>query len=309
MFLWGPPGVGKSDVVRQVAEGEKLDLIDIRAVLLDPVDLRGLPHINGGGYAHWCPPAFLPHDPKSQGILFLDELNAAPQLTQSACYQLVLDRKLGEYQLPDGWAVIAAGNRETDRSVVHRMPSALANRFMHINFDVDKEEWCAWAAQNKIVPEIISFIRFMPGKLHEFDPKRDDKSFPTPRSWEFLSRMMPHLSQDIEYSVMQGTVGDGAAAEFIGYLKVYRNLPDVNEILADPKKARIPKDSATRYAICGYLASCANKQNIARLAVYFNRMDAEFGMLAMRESYHRCKDIAEDESFALWAATNMQVLV
>jgi MoxR-like ATPase len=140
-FVWGAPGVGKSDTMRQVTAALNRVLIDIRAVLLDPVDLRGLPSINGDSRAHWCPPAFLPTG--GEGVLFLDELNAAPPLTQAACYQLVLDRQLGEYRLPDGWTVIAAGNRETDKAVTHRMPSALANRFVHLDFEVNLDDWVA----------------------------------------------------------------------------------------------------------------------------------------------------------------------
>ena len=186
-FLWGAPGVGKSQIVRQAAQALSLRVIDVRAVLLDPVDLRGLPAINGDKKAHWCPPAFLPVE--GNGVLFLDELNAAPPLVQAACYQLVLDRQLGEYHLPAGWAVIAAGNRDTDRAVTSRMPSALANRFVHLDFEADLADWATWALQAGVKTELIAFIRFRPGLLHDFDPKRNDKAFPTPRAWEFVSKI------------------------------------------------------------------------------------------------------------------------
>ena len=146
-YLCGaPPGIGKSQVIAQAARDLGIDLIDVRAVLLDPVDLRGLPHIDENRRACWCPPDFLPRE--GCGVMLLDELNAAPPLVQAACYQLVLDRCLGEYRLPEGWSMVAAGNRETDRAVTHRMPSALANRFAHLNFDVDAEEWIQWAQDN-----------------------------------------------------------------------------------------------------------------------------------------------------------------
>ena len=133
VFIWGAPGVGKSQIVAQVAQARGLALRDIRAVLLDPVDLRGLPRITEQGLSVWCPPAFLPtpSDPQ-EGIIFLDELNAAPPLVQAACYQLILDRAIGEYRLPDGWSIVAAGNREKDKAVSYRMPSALANRLVHL---------------------------------------------------------------------------------------------------------------------------------------------------------------------------------
>ena len=154
-FLWGAPGVGKSQVVAQVAAALGLRLIDIRAVLLDPVDLRGLPTVEDGKAA-WAIPAFLPEN--GAGILFLDELNAAPPLVQAACYQLVLDRALGEYHLPEGWSVFAAGNREGDRAVTSRMSSALANRFVHLSFEPDLDDWSRWAmGPGDLRSEVVAF--------------------------------------------------------------------------------------------------------------------------------------------------------
>ncbi|HKI82063.1 MAG TPA: MoxR family ATPase, partial [Pseudodesulfovibrio sp.] len=209
VFLWGAPGVGKSQVVAQVAEELGRELIDIRAVLLDPVDLRGLPSVDGQ-VARWNPPAFLPRE--GTGVLFLDELNAAPPLVQAACYQLVLDRRVGEYELPEGWAVVAAGNRETDRAVTHRMPSALANRFVHLDFSVDVNDWLAWAEQAGLGREVLDFIRFRPNLLHAFDPRQNEKAFPSPRSWEFAARVLAvKPDPEVELGLLKGTVGPGAA--------------------------------------------------------------------------------------------------
>ena len=146
VFLWGGPGVGKSAVVAQVADSLSLELRDIRALLLDPVDLRGLPFLGEGGRAEWAIPCFLPST--GSGIIFLDELNAAPAMVQAACYQLVLDRRLGEYRLPDTWSIIAAGNRDSDRAVTAKMPTPLRNRFVHLDFDVDAQEWSEWAVND-----------------------------------------------------------------------------------------------------------------------------------------------------------------
>ena len=145
VFVWGGPGVGKSSIVRQLAQSLEQTLQDIRALLLDPVDLRGLPFLGTDGRSKWAAPEFLPQG--GEGILFLDELNAAPAMVQASCYQLVLDRKLGEYTLPDGWAIVAAGNRDSDRGATTRMPTPLRNRFVHLEFDVDVQEWCEWAIQ------------------------------------------------------------------------------------------------------------------------------------------------------------------
>lgn len=304
-FVWGPPGVGKSQVVRQIAEERGVDLVDLRAVLLDPVDLRGIPKIEGTR-AIWCPPSFLPT--KGKGILFLDELNAAPASVQAGCYQLVLDRKLGEYTLPSGWSIIAAGNREADRAVTSRMPSALANRFVHLQFDVDLEDWVAWALQNKIKTEIIAFVRFRPGLLHSFDPAKNEKSFPTPRSWEFVSRALgTGLPSEIEFEVFSGTVGDGPAGELVGFLRIFRQLPSPDVILMSPKKADVPKDPATLYAICGALSARASDQTIKNIVTYANRIPPEFSVLMIRDCIQREKDLVNTRAFIEWASAHADV--
>jgi hypothetical protein len=307
-FLWGSPGVGKSDCVRQVADNQKLELIDIRAVLLDPVDLRGIPSINGDNLAHWCIPAFLPR--KGKGILFLDELNSAPPLVQAACYQLVLDRKLGEYELPEDWSVIAAGNLESDKAITHRMPSALANRFVHLKFEVDLEDWTEWALQNDIGTEVIAFIRFRPNLLHSFDPSKNEKSFPTPRVWEFVSDLMKSgIPAEIEYDLIAGAVGEGAAAEFVGFLRIYRELPDPDVILMDPDSAHVPDDPATLYAVCGALARRASENNFERVIKYANRLPAEFSVVLMKDAKNYNSEVVNTRAFIEWVSRNKEVLI
>src|SRR6266852_4292136 len=185
VFVWGGPGIGKSAVIAWLARSLKIQLQDVRALLLDPVDLRGLPHLSEGR-SKWATPDFLPRE--GEGILFLDELNSATAMVQASCYQLVLDRKLGEYTLPDGWAIVAAGNRESDRGVTTRMPTPLRNRFTHLQFEVDMQEWCEWGIRASIRPEVIAFVRFRPDLLSVFD--RDANAFPSPRSWAFVSKIL-----------------------------------------------------------------------------------------------------------------------
>lgn len=307
-FLWGAPGIGKSNVVAQIAKENDLELRDVRAVLLDPVDLRGLPHVNGDNRAHWCIPEFLPREGK--GILFLDELNAAPQLVQAACYQLVLDRKLGEYTLPDEWSIIAAGNRETDRAVTSRMPSALANRFLHINFDVDVNDWTQWALANGIKTEIIAFLRFRPNLLHDFNPQKSEKAFPSPRSWEFVSNILKNKPDtEIEFEMISGCVGEGAAAELLGFLKIFRSLPNPDVILLNPDKAPVPDDPATLYAICGALARKSSDNTIDRLIDYAKRLPAEFSVLLVRDCVQACASVVNSRAFISWASDNADVLI
>ena len=165
VMLHGSPGVGKSDVVRQIAKQRGIELIDLRLSQLDPVDLRGVPSVDTKKHiTSWNTPSFLPTD--GEGILFLDEINSAAQATQAAAYQLVLDRKLGDYVMPPGWAIIAAGNRSTDRAIVNQMSTALKNRFTHLNYEVNNDDWCDWALRSNIAVEVLGFIRFRPMLLN-----------------------------------------------------------------------------------------------------------------------------------------------
>jgi hypothetical protein len=307
LFLWGQPGVGKSAITRDVAAALNLELIDLRLSLLDSVDLRGFPHMENKRM-HFATPIFLPTDPNSSGILFLDEMNAAPPAVQSAAYQLVLDRRIGEYKLPDGWAIIAAGNRETDQGVTYTMPAPLANRFTHIDFDVNYDDWRAWALKNGIKPEIINFISFRPNLLNDFDP--DKRAFPTPRSWEFVSRIIDgKQSIEIERALISGSVGEGAAAELAGFLKIYRNLPNPDVVLMNPSKADVPTDPATLYALCGALSARASQNNFDRLIEYCERIKPEFQVLCIRDAFTRDNTLAHTQAFSNWAAKNSSVIL
>lgn len=307
VFLWGAPGVGKSQVVAQVAEEMGLQLTDVRAVLLDPVDLRGLPSVQDGT-AHWCPPSFLPSE--GEGVLFLDELNAAPPLVQAACYQLVLDRRVGEYVLPDGWTVVAAGNRETDRAVTHRMPSALANRFVHLDFKVDVDAWLEWAEEQGLAEEVLSFIRFRPNLLHNFDPKKNEKAFPSPRSWEFAARIVASTdNRELELSLLKGTVGPGAAAEFAGFSRMFRQLPDPDAVINQPDTAVVPEEPATLYALCEALAKRAGADTADSIVTYASRLPSEFGVLLVRDAVKTHRGVVETPAFSHWATANADVLL
>ncbi|BDQ35857.1 ATPase [Pseudodesulfovibrio nedwellii] len=306
VFIWGAPGVGKSQVIAQVAEEMKRQLTDVRAVLLDPVDLRGLPSVKNN-VAHWSPPSFLPTE--GEGVLFLDELNAAPPLVQAACYQLVLDRKVGEYSLPDGWTVVAAGNRETDRAVTHRMPSALANRFVHLDFSVDVDIWLEWAEGQGFSEEVLSFIRFRPNLLHNFDPKQNEKAFPSPRSWEFAARILAAApAPEVELSLLKGTVGPGAAAEFEGFVRMFRQLPDPDVVIDQPRMADVPEEPATLYALCEALAKRAGEETAESIVTYASRLPSEFGVLLVRDAAKKHRGIVETPAFSNWATANSDVL-
>lgn len=307
IFVWGAPGVGKSSVVKQIASDRQIEIRDLRLSLLDAVDLRGFPH-KVNNQMHFAQPAFLPSDPDSEGILFLDEMNLAPPAVQASAYQLVLDRRIGEYVLPKHWALVAAGNRETDQGATYTMPAPLANRFTHIDFDVNFEDWCTHAISNHFKSEIVNFIRFRPGLLNDFDP--DKRAFPTPRSWEFVSRIIDNqIPTEIERALISGAVGDGASAELAGFLKIARNLPDPDAILMNPSKADVPTDPATLYALCGALSERASEANFDRLVQYANRMRPEFQVLTLRDAVTRKRELAATQAFSNWAVQNASVLI
>jgi hypothetical protein len=281
VFLWGPPGVGKSSIVRSIAKQKKLELLDVRASLLDPTDLRGIPTVEKGK-AKWCPPSFLPSDPKSKGLLFFDELNAAPPLVQASLYQLTLDRCVGEYRLPDGWSILAAGNRAEDRSVTFRMPAALINRFVHLDYEVDFEDWRDWAVVNKMHPLVVGFLSTRRELL--FNMEKPDKPFPTPRSWEMVSDILN--SQDSFkdcQDIILGVVGEGAMMEFIGYCESAISEEIIEKIIADPSSAKLPKKLGDQYALISYLSFNLDKKDVQKGAeVLLSRLAPELGVLLLR---------------------------
>ena len=282
IFLWGPPGIGKSACVRQAAKELQWEVIDLRATLLDPVDLRGLPTLKKDK-AWWCPPAFLPTE--GQGLLFLDELAQAAPSVQAACLQLTLERQLGEYILPAGWTVIAASNRPEDRSGTHRLLAPLLNRFIHLELDVHHEDWQAWATSQHLHSAVCAFLRFRPKLLYQFEPQSSQRAFATPRSWQFVSDILPQTPSELLYPLVTGCVGEGPAAEFVGFLQLYRDLPDLDKVLTEPLTATIPHEPAVLYALLGALTELCRqqKQRCGQLALYATRLPAEFAVVALRD--------------------------
>jgi hypothetical protein len=280
-FIWGPPGVGKSSVVRTIALRRKIQLLDIRASLLDPTDLRGIPTVTDDK-ARWCPPSFLPSDPESEGILFFDELNAAPPLVQASLYQLTLDRRVGEYILPDKWRILAAGNRAEDSSLTFRMPAALSNRFVHLDFEVDFDDWRKWAIDHDIHPLVLGFLSTRQELLFNMD--HSDKGFPTPRSWEMVSDIIATLGQAKDaQDILIGTVGEAAAIEFMGYCDNALSEDAIKAILGDPENAPLPEKLGDQYALISYVTSAVKDPKILTAAASLVlRFKPELGVLLLR---------------------------
>lgn len=240
VMLWGPPGIGKSSVVAQVARDHGVEIIDLRLSQLAPTDLRGLPVPDTEHkISRWFPPEFLPRTGK--GVLFLDELNMAPPTLQGIAQQLILDRKVGSYTVPDGWFIWAAGNRKEDRASVFDMPTPLANRFLHLEVLPDFESFRVYALENSLSEQVLAFLSYRPTLLHKIDPQRP--AWPSPRSWEMGSRLF-EIGLDVAPAV-----GEGAAAEFTAFISLYRNLPDLESVLAGKgQKVAFPDEPSVRYA-------------------------------------------------------------
>ena len=246
--VWGPPGSAKSDIARQVAAAAGRKYVDVRALLLDPVDLRGIPWRDGADRTRWAPSFLPPPDDAGRWLINLEELPSAVPMVQAALYQLVLDRKCGEYELPEGASLIACGNRESDRGVTHRMPTPLASRFVHLEIRVDAVDWCSSAAVNGIAAEVIFFIQFRPELLHQFDPQSREAAFACPRTWSFISNILQHRNgldtASSERALFRGTVGEAAAVEFAAFLKVWRELPHPRPSSTIPRTPPFPTTRA-----------------------------------------------------------------
>jgi len=251
-FLWGPPGIGKSDIVKQIGVDAGREVVDVRLALWEPTDIKGIPYYNAEqGKMVWAPPAELPTDPESTAIIFLDELNSAPPAVQAAAYQLILNRRVGTYELPKGVDVVAAGNREGDRGVTYRMPAPLANRFIHLEMKIDFDDFQEWAVMNNVHPEVVGYVGFAKQDLYDFDPKSPSKAFATPRSWVFVSDLLKDDDCDIDtlHNLIAGAVGDGLAVKFMAHRKIAGRLPKAEDILKGKVKDLQIKEVSAMYSL------------------------------------------------------------
>jgi hypothetical protein len=238
VFFWGPPGIGKSELVAGITEDLGGHMIDLRLSQMDPTDLRGIPFFNKEkGKMDWAPPIDLPDEEMASQypiiVLFLDELNSAAPSVQAAAYQLILNRRIGKYVLPKNVVMVAAGNRESDKGVTFRMPSPLSNRFIHMELRVDFESWQTWAVNNKIHKDVVGYLSFAKQDLFDFDPRSSTRSFATPRSWVFVSELLDDDDgmDSGTVDLISGAVGEGLAVKFMAHRKVAGQMPDPIEVL------------------------------------------------------------------------------
>ena len=252
VFMWGPPGIGKSDIVKQLGNEQDREVIDVRLSLWEPTDIKGIPYYNStSNTMTWAPPAELPTDPESTAILFLDELNSAAPATQAAAFQLVLNRRVGTYILPKGVAIVAAGNREGDKGVTYRMPAPLANRFLHLELRTDYDDWLQWAVNNRVHEQVVGYLGFAKQDLYDFDPKSISKAFATPRSWQFVSELLEEddVSDNTLTDLVSGAVGEGLAVKFMAHRRVAKQMPNPEDILSGKVKKCDIKEISAMYSL------------------------------------------------------------
>lgn len=308
-FILGAPGGGKSACARDVVRSLGLDnVVEFTASLRDPVDVLGTPD-NHGEYTRWVPPAEFYQLRQGVGrcALILEELSDAPVPMQNALCGVVYDRRAGQLQLSDQLFIIATGNRTEDKSGANRITSKLAGRTRRFDFTENVDDWTEWALDNDINPVLIQFLRFRPNLLSDFDPNRFAN--PTPRTWERVSLIPDTMPEHLFYDNVAGEVGEGAAAEYAGFRKIYLSLPSVESVLLDPAGADVPSDPATKYALMGALAHKATKDNFDRLSAYLERVEPEFNVMCVRDAIKLNPSIKSSRGFVSWAAKNAAVLM
>jgi hypothetical protein len=310
-FILGAPGGGKSACAREVIRELGIPqerVIEFTASLRDPVDVLGVPNTHGE-FTRWVPPQEFYTLRKGVGpaALILEELSDAPVPMQNALCGVIYDRRAGQLELSDQLFIIATGNRTEDKSGANRITSKLANRTRRFEFNENLDDWVEWALENHIDPVLIQFLRFRPGLLSDFSADRFAN--PTPRAWERVNLIPDTLDESLFFDNVAGEVGEGAAAEFTGFRRIYKGLPDVDSVLLDPKNAPVPDDPATLYALTGAVARKATKDNFGRVSEYLGRLPSEFNVMAARDSIKLCPDIKYGKSFIEWASKYSEVLM
>ena len=306
VFIWGAPGIGKSSIVKKIAKDKELAFIDLRLSLLDPTDLKGIPFFNAETKEGvWAKPSFLPSKEGSKGILFLDEINTAPPAVQASAYQLILDRRVGEYELPEGWSIVAAGNRENDRGVVYKMPPPLANRFVHFEMEVDFNDWKAWAYAAKIESSIIAYLAYDKSMLFTFDATSNEKSFATPRSWEYVDSIIKScIEADLILDSISGAVGREAAIGYLSFKKIMKDLPDLNRVIDGSLMELEEEDPKVMMALSIGLVNAliekTGEEAIDNVLKFSLLLPGEFSIMLVKDMQQNSIDVEGSEVWGEW---------
>lgn len=313
-YVTGKPGGGKSALGRQIAKdlGVRPEhYTEFNASLRDPVDVMGVPDTRGE-YTQWKPPIEFYRLREVKGddaprFLNLEEFSDATVPMQNALCRVIEDRYAGELQLHHNLYLFGSGNRTEDKSGAQRMTTKLMMRVQELEFDTNLDDWCEWALDAGIQVPIIQYLRFKPNQLHDF--QADRRQNPCPRQWEKASLVDTGLPADLYMSNLAGLVGEGAAAEYTGFLRIYMGLPDIDSILHHPDKAEVPKDPAVLYALTGALAHKCSEDNFDRVAKYSGRMPVDFQVMLISDAAKLCPKVKQTKAFVDWAVKNSSVLV
>jgi hypothetical protein len=313
-YITGKPGGGKSALGRDIAKSMGIKdehYTEFNASLRDPVDVMGVPDTHGE-YTKWKPPIEFYRLREVKGddaprFLNLEEFSDASVPMQNALCRVIEDRFAGELQLHHNLYIFASGNRTEDKSGAQRMTSKLMMRVQEIEFDTNLDDWCEWALAKGIQVPIIQFLRFKPNQLHDF--VADRRQNPCPRQWEKVSLVDTSLSPELYMENIKGLVGEGAAAEYTGFLRIYMGLPDIDGIVLHPDKAEVPQDPAVLYALTGALAHRASEDNFDRLVKYTKRIPVDFQVMFVSDTAKLCPKVKQTKAFVDWAVQNSSVLV
>ena len=319
-MIWGGPGIGKSEIPQQVADELNVPLLDFRANLFDPVDVRGIPYTRDDlsvasgtmKITSWAPPDIFPteetHGPR--GLFMIDELPTAPPATQNAFLQLLLTRQVGNYKMPDGWSCLAAGNRLTDGASVYQMPSPVRNRLMHYELEPSLDAWCEWALKNEVNTTLVSFMRYRPNLLYSF--KADEYAFPTPRSWSFVDkrlRLTKNMDDSRLFFGIAGAVGTGPAGEFLAFAKIADKLPDIDNLIANPSSYMPSEDPAVLYALTGAVASRAKESTLENIMKLGKKIPTEFQVVLVKSILAIDKALFNQPTIQSWISDNSDVVL
>ena len=299
LMIWGDPGCGKSSSVEQVAKDLNVEYRDIRLSQIESIDLRGLPTIINGQTV-WVTPEFFPTDPDSVGIMCFDEINEGDPSTQAACYQLVQERRLGEYVLPAGWRVLGAGNPNSNT-----LTEALNNRFTHVTVKPSIADWAGWAMTHNIHQDIIAFLMSRPSLLLSMPTNQDENAFPSPRTWEFASRYHSMNPQSPMYrELMEGVVGKGAIVEFFAYMNMKSKLPTIDEILANPTGFDFNGSPSKIAALCLLVAEHIERATVEPLMQFIKTVTVDFQVMTIEIIDKHKNYLMKHESMTAWITKN-----
>lgn len=308
VFLWGPPGVGKTDIVRQLTKNKDCDYLALHLTLLEPVDLRGMPVVNDDRTAvHWVPMGELPTDPESVGVIHLDELNTADPSVMAAAMQFCLDRRIGNYTLPEGWRIVACGNRIADGAAARKMPTALADRFSHATVETSVEDWSEWALDNEVSEALVAFLNYRKDLLHSFSSSRTVNT--TPRGWVDVDKAMrsdPRFDDVATLAYASGRVGKGPITELRAFIRIWQDLPDIDKILeGEITDLDDNKNPAVKYAVTLALAMGVKVGQAGTMLDFLDKIGPEFSRMAVMTAMKRNPKIARDPSYQDWLTNRM----